>query len=184
MCPSVPSSLDLVPNKSWFLWPSDRCCVGAAVCSDLKGLADKQNPLDLRAEGRKEGKQKRGDLQRLRKLRVFQEKEPRKMIALIVQLLPFVSEAHWPLAAFHKSRSASLQSGSYKGTDSQEVVGLGCDAAILRCLIRWLPAISARLPTGGLGKVQTTGTTGIFYQSIKASESNEGIQMVGRGGFM
>lgn len=56
MCPSVPSSLDLVPNKSWFLWPSDRCCVGAAVCSDLKGLADKQNPLDLRAEGRKEGR--------------------------------------------------------------------------------------------------------------------------------
>lgn len=141
-------------------WPSDRCCVGAAVFSELKGLADTQRLWTL------ERKEDRRETSKTGKTASLSQGGPRKTTALIFLLLSSESEPRSPqLSTSHAWRQVTQ--GQRK---AQEVVGLGCDTAIPRCLIWCLSAISARLPTRGLGNIQTTGTTGIFITPSKASE--------------
>lgn len=161
----------LVPRMRW---PSDRCCGGAA---SWKGLADKQKPLNLRAEGRREGRQKGGGLQRLWKPHLSKG-GPRKTMALTLLFLSFEREPRSPrqLSTSHawSPRSQEVMEGQRK---AQEVVGLGCDRAILRCLIWCLSAISAN--AGGWATAKPLEQAA-FLSLLQRRQSNEGIQMLVR----
>lgn len=164
---SRPSSKQmLVPLMCW---PPDRCCVGAAVCSELKGLADKQKPLNLRAEGRGEGRQKGGGgLQRL-KTASLSKGGPRKAITLILLFVSFERGAWspWQLSTSHawRPRRQEVTGGWRKWLD------LGVTQPLWRCL-RYLPGCQH----GGGGQHQNHWNNWHFYHSFKGIRVMRGFR--------
>lgn len=155
---------DPVADQRWFHWCAALRQVLRSCCRDLKGLADKLNPPNPGAEGRGEGRQKGGGLQRPTTARLSKG-GPRKTLALILHFLPFEREPRTDVRAGRRT-----EEGAGSGW-----TGFGCDTAILRCLIWCLSAIPAR---GGGWAPWNHWNNWRFYHCFKGISSNEGIQMV------
>ena len=171
----------------------------------LEELAQKQNPLDIQAEGRREGGQRgrRRSSKSARTCPGFSEKGTALLLVLLCHL-KIKSGLHSPLqpphrlischALLHLCITPDRKLLLDNWTKSWEVSGLGsvmvqsdisvsvaspCDDLVAARDANY----ALHLQTQGQGDIQTTGTfyTGIFITSSKACESNEGVLQGGGG---
>lgn len=167
--------------------------------SALEGLADKQNPLNVQAEGRREGRKKGGDLQRVQICAKLFREGPRKTIALLqesssppalsfkanhVHLCSFPSGQTHSHSRLHLCFCQDRKLRPDRWTKWQEVKGLGCT-------IWWFDALSVTSPCKDVcnsifrhkgrarSKPLELSTLAFLSPLQKACEGNEGVLVGG-----